>query len=176
MLATLGIVIVGKPLDAFMVVMLFGRPLRSALSISVALAQIGEFSFILAALASSLNILPSEATNALVVASVASITLNPLLYKCVEPVVRWLESKGISSETKPIQTLEAPEIDDTAHRVIVIGYGPIGRTLSRILRDNGIQVVVVETNLQTVQQLLSKGRSGGLRGCFRAGDPASCRH
>jgi CPA2 family monovalent cation:H+ antiporter-2 len=70
MLATLEIVIIGKPLAAFMV-MLFRRPLRSALSISVALAQIGEFSFILAALASSLNILPSEAANALVVASVA---------------------------------------------------------------------------------------------------------
>jgi monovalent cation:H+ antiporter-2, CPA2 family len=176
MLATLGIVIIGKPLAAFMVVMPFGRPLRSALSISVALAQIGEFSFILAALASSLNILPSEATNALVVASVASITLNPLLYKCVEPVVRWLESKGISSETKPIQTLEAPEIDDTAHRVIVIGYGPVGRTLSRILRDNGIQVVVVETNFANRATVALRRRSGGLRGCFRAGDPASCRH
>ena len=101
MLATLGIVIIGKPLAAFIVVLLFRRPLRSALSISVALAQIGEFSFILAALATSLNILPSEATNALVVASVASITLNPLLYKGIEPVVRWLESKGISKEAKP---------------------------------------------------------------------------
>ena len=81
--------IIGKPLAAFMVVMLFRRPLRSALSISVALAQIGEFSFILAALASSLNILPSEATNALVVASVASITLNPLLYKGIESFAGW---------------------------------------------------------------------------------------
>jgi monovalent cation:H+ antiporter-2, CPA2 family len=68
----------GKPLAAFIVVMLLRRPVRSALSISVALAHIGEFSFILAALATSLNILPSEATNALVVASVASIILNPL--------------------------------------------------------------------------------------------------
>ena len=157
MLATLGIVIIGKPLAAFIVVLLFRRPLRSALSISVALAQIGEFSFILAALATSLNILPSEATNALVVASVVSITLNPLLYKCIEPVVRWLESKGISKEAKP--TPEAPKIDDAAHRVLVVGYGPVGRTLSRILRDNGIQVVVVETNLQTVQQLLSEGEA-----------------
>ncbi|HEY5769039.1 MAG TPA: cation:proton antiporter [Terrimicrobium sp.] len=157
MLATLGIVIIGKPLAAFVVVMLFRRPLRSALSISVALAQIGEFSFILAALATSLNILPSEATNALVVASVASITLNPLLYKGIGPVVGWLESKGLSSEAKP--TLEAPEIDGAAHRIVVVGYGPVGRTLSRILRDNGIQVVVTETHLQTVQQLLSEGEA-----------------
>ena len=89
----------------------------------------------------------------------ASITLNPLLYKCIEPVVRWLESKGISSEAKPMPALEAPKIDDAAHRVLVVGYGPVGRTLSRILRDNGIQVVVVETNLQTVQQLLSEGEA-----------------
>jgi CPA2 family monovalent cation:H+ antiporter-2 len=74
MLATLGIVIIGKPLAAFVVVTLFRRPLRSALSIAVALAQIGEFSFILAALALELKILPPEIMNALVVASVASIT------------------------------------------------------------------------------------------------------
>ena len=75
-LATLGIVIIGKPLAAILVVLLFRRPLRSALSIAVALAQIGEFSFILASLALGLNLLPPEATNALVVVSVVSITLN----------------------------------------------------------------------------------------------------
>jgi K+:H+ antiporter len=157
--ATLGIVIIGKPLAALAVVLLFGRPLRSALPIAVALAQIGEFSFILAALASELNVLPREATNALVVTSVVSITLNPLLYKGIEPVTRWLEKAGIAVETKPVLIDEMPEIDDAAHRVIVVGYGPVGRTLSRILKDNGIQVVVVETNLQTVQDLRAKGES-----------------
>jgi monovalent cation:H+ antiporter-2, CPA2 family len=157
MLATLGIVVIGKPLAALVVVLLFRRPLRSAFSIAVALAQIGEFSFILAALGSELKILPSEATNALVVASVVSITLNPLLYKGIEPVVRWLERAGISVEPKTVMLDEMPEIDEAAHRVIVVGYGPVGRTLGRILRDNGIQVVVVETNLQTVQNLRAKG-------------------
>jgi CPA2 family monovalent cation:H+ antiporter-2 len=159
MLATLGIVVVGKPLAALGVVLLFRRPLASALSIAVALAQIGEFSFILAALGSELHILPSEATNALVVASVVSITLNPLLYKCIEPVVRSLERAGISVEPKHVVLDEMPEIDEAAHCAIVVGYGPVGRTLSRILRDNGIQVVVVETNLKTVQDLRAKGES-----------------
>ena len=159
MLATLGIVVIGKPLAALGVVLLFRRPLRSALSIGVALAQIGEFSFILAALGSELHILPSEATNALVVASVVSITLNPLLYKCIEPVVRWLERAGISVEPKHVVLDEMPAIDEAAHCAIVVGYGPVGRTLSRILRDNGIQVVVVETNLKTVQDLRAKGES-----------------
>ncbi len=157
MLATLGVIVIGKPLAAFLVVLVFGRPLRSALSIAVALAQIGEFSFILASLATGLNILPPEATSALVVASVISITLNPLLYKGIEPAVRWLESKGIALEAKALPTEEMPEIDEAAHRVIVVGYGPVGRTLSRILRDNGIQVVVIETNLETVRELRAKG-------------------
>lgn len=158
-LATLGIVIIGKPLAALVVVLLFRRPLRSALSIAVALAQIGEFSFILAALGTDLKILPAEATNALVVASVLSITLNPLLYKCIEPAVRWFERLGIAVERKPVVEQEMPEIDDAAHRVVVVGYGPVGRTLSRILKDNGIQVVVVETNLKTVQELRAQGES-----------------
>ena len=158
MLATLGIVLVGKPAAALVVVLLFGRPLGSALSIAVALAQIGEFSFILASLASALHILPAEATNALVVTSVVSITLNPLLYKCIEPAVRWLERRGIAVEAKalPIEE-EMPEIDEAAHLVIVVGCGPVGRTLARILKDNGIQVLVVETNLQVVQDLRAKG-------------------
>ncbi|HRJ72973.1 MAG TPA: cation:proton antiporter, partial [Terrimicrobiaceae bacterium] len=72
MLATLGIVLIGKPLAALIVVLVLKRPLRSALSIAVALAQIGEFSFILAAVAISLKIMPPEATNALVVCSIVS--------------------------------------------------------------------------------------------------------
>jgi CPA2 family monovalent cation:H+ antiporter-2 len=157
MLATLAIVLIGKPAAALVVVLLFGRPLGSALSIAVALAQIGEFSFILASLASALHILPAEATNALVVTSVVSITLNPLLYKCIEPAVRWLERKGIAVEPKALPTEEMPEIDEAAHLVIVVGCGPVGRTLARILKDNGIQVLVVETNLQVVQDLRARG-------------------
>ena len=158
-LATLAIVIIGKPLAAVLVVLLFGRPLRSALSVAVALAQIGEFSFILASLASGLNILPSEATNILVVVSVVSITLNPLLYKCIQPTIRWLERMGIAVEPKALPAEEMPEIDEAAHRVIVVGYGPVGQTLSRILKDNGIQVIVIEMNLETVQELRAQGES-----------------
>ena len=156
-LATFGIVIVGKPLAAVLVVLLFRRPLLSALSIAVALAQIGEFSFILASLALGLNLLPPEATNALVVVSVVSITLNPLLYKCIEPAIRWLERMGLAVEPKALPAEEMPEVDEAAHRVIVVGHGPVGQTLSRILKDNGIQVVVIEMNLETVQELRAQG-------------------
>ena len=158
MLATIGIVILGKPLAAFAVVIAFRRPVRDALSISVALAQIGEFSFILGALGASLNVLPTEANNALVVAAVVSITLNPLVYKAVNPLCHWLEARGFSRRKPPIEPGEAPVFDESVHRVVVVGYGPIGRTLGRILRDNGIEPVIVDSNLTTVQKLLEEKR------------------
>lgn len=157
MLATLGVVIIGKPLAALAVVLWFGKPLRAALSIAVALAQIGEFSFILAALAISLKILPEAATNALVVASVLSITLNPLMYKAIDPSMRWLEKRGwVGRPTAEPQ--ETPILNDSAHRVVMVGYGPVGRTLSGILHNNGIEVVVVEMNIETVRRLRAEGK------------------
>lgn len=93
-LATLGIVLIGKPLAAFIVVKLFGKPLRMALSVAVALAQIGEFSFILAAMGVSFGVLPKEASSAIIVTAIVSITLNPLLYRRINGAAHWLESKG----------------------------------------------------------------------------------
>ncbi len=159
MLATLGIVLIGKPLAALAVVLLFKRPFSSALSIAVVLAQIGEFSFILAALAISLKVMPPEATNALVITSIISITLNPMLYKGVKPFTRWLEKKGWIKPSRPAPSQDdKPVIDEAAHPVVVVGYGPVGRTVTRILEDNGIQVIVVEMNLDTVQSLKAQGK------------------
>lgn len=157
MLMTLGIILIGKPLAALLVVLILKKPLRSALGIAVALAQIGEFSFILAALAASLKILPPEAMNALVVASILSITLNPLLYQGINPLVRWLEKLGVLRACPTAAGAPAVEQHGAADRVVVVGYGPVGRTVGRILRDNGLQVVVVDMNIDTVQSLRTAG-------------------
>ena len=101
--------------------------------------------------------MPKEAINALVVASVVSITINPLLYQSIDPLVRWLEGKGIIRKPASIDLKKVPEPDDNVTRVVLVGYGPVGRTLCRILRDNHIQVVVVEMNLETVQKLHQEG-------------------
>lgn len=158
MLVTVGIVLVGKPLVALLVVLLLRRPLRAALAIAVALAQIGEFSFILANLATSLRVMPAEAIHALVVAAMVSITLNPLLYRSVEPAVRWLERRRWVRPAVPEPPRAAGfEKARAMDHVVVVGYGPVGRTVSRILADNGIQPVVVEMNIDTVQRLKSEG-------------------
>ncbi|PAW79443.1 MAG: sodium:proton exchanger [Verrucomicrobia bacterium Tous-C9LFEB] len=157
-LATLGVVLIGKPLAALAVVLVLKKPLRAALAIAVALSQIGEFSFILATLASGLGILPKQAYNALVVASIVSITLNPLLYQMIAPVMRLLEKFHLSPPA--VEVPEARELvakHDPSRHVIVIGYGPVGRTLTRILRENSIDVVIIEMNIETVERLTQEG-------------------
>src|SRR5262245_49645443 len=86
--ATLAVVMLGKPLAALLIVRAFGYPVRVALAVAAALAQIGEFSFILAVLGTSLRVLPAEAMSALVAAAIVSIAANPLLYRAVGPLER----------------------------------------------------------------------------------------
>lgn len=158
MLVTLAIILIGKPLAALLVVLALKRPFRTALTIAVALAQIGEFSFILATLAVSLKIFPAETMNALVVGSIVSITLNPLLYKGIEPALRWLEAKKLVGQAPELSKENTFQKDKAKDHVVVIGYGPVGRTVSRILTNNGIETVIVEMNIDTVQALRAEGR------------------
>ncbi|MDR3043515.1 MAG: cation:proton antiporter [Desulfovibrio sp.] len=153
MLVTLGIVLLGKPLAALLVVLVLGHPLRKAVSVAVALAQIGEFSFILASLGTALGVLPPEAGNALVVAAVVSITINPMLYKGIDPLMKALARRGIGVARPAAGAGPVPVPVDDAHRVVLIGYGPVGRAIARILRDNDMDVAVVEMNIDTVREL-----------------------
>jgi CPA2 family monovalent cation:H+ antiporter-2 len=160
--ATLGIVLLGKPLAALAIVLLLRYPFRTALAVAVALAQIGEFSFILAALGRELGILPEALGNALVAAAIVSISLNPLSYRAIdrlEAAARrhprlWRRLSGRARESAPAGEAAAPAV---SYRAIVVGYGPIGRTVARLLRESGIEPTVVEMNLETVRSLRAEG-------------------
>ncbi len=158
MLVTLGIILVVKPLAALIVMLSFRRSLRSALSISVALAQIGEFSFILATVAIGLKILPTEAMNALVVGSIVSITLNPLLFQAIPRLTRWLEKRTSHPVPGDAGKAQVGEGDEPQDHVVLIGYGPVGKTVRRILSDNGIRVFVIDLNIDTIQALQAEGK------------------
>jgi CPA2 family monovalent cation:H+ antiporter-2 len=122
--------------------------------VSVALAQIGEFSFIVATLANQLGVLSVDATNTLVGASIVSITLNPLLFRAIEPVSRWAARR--QPAVRPTEAgITVPE--SPAHRAVLVGYGPIGRAVARLLRENAISPVVVEMNVDTVRALRQAG-------------------
>lgn len=165
MLVTLAIVLVGKPLAALLVVLVLGHPLRKAVSVAVALAQIGEFSFILASMGTALGVLPPEAGNALVVAAVISITVNPLLYKGIDPLMKALARRGIGvARAGGDGNAPVPSPGDNAHRVVLIGYGPVGRAITRILRDNDMDVVVVEMNIDTVRELRAQAQREAAEG------------
>jgi len=146
------VVLVGKPIAAIGVVLLMRYPMRVALAVGVALAQIGEFSFILAALAQQLGLLPAEAMNTIVATSIVSIVLNPLLFRLL-PSSGAAPSLGDAPAAKPA----AVSTSSPAHRAVVVGYGPTGRALTRLLRANGIEPTVIELNMDTVRTLREEG-------------------
>jgi monovalent cation:H+ antiporter-2, CPA2 family len=153
-LATVGLVLVVKPLTAILTLLASRHSLRSALLIGLSLGQIGEFSFIVTTLGSQLKILPEAAAQVLVVASLVSITLNPLLFHLVEPVARRLRGSTANDETNQ-SAIEPPQRGHD--RTIVVGYGPVGRIVTRVLRENGLDPVVIELNHLTVQELQQQG-------------------
>jgi len=153
--ATLAVTLVGKPLAAFVIVKLMRYPLRTALSVSVALAQIGEFSFIVATLGNAIGVLPVSATNTLVGAAIVSITLNPLLFRAIEPIDRWLARRRQVAPAAEAAAVRTPISD--AHRAVIVGYGPVGRTVARLLRDNEIAPTLIEMNVDTVRTLRDEG-------------------
>jgi monovalent cation:H+ antiporter-2, CPA2 family len=163
-LATLAVVLLGKPIAAAAIVLVMGYPVRVALAVAMALGQIGEFSFILAALGRSLKVLPAEATNAIVAAAIVSISINPLLYRAVGPIETWARRRPrlwrfltARERTPGSANPIAQEENAPRYRAVVIGYGPVGRTVVRLLRENGIAPTVIEMNLETVRQLRKDG-------------------
>jgi CPA2 family monovalent cation:H+ antiporter-2 len=163
-LAALTIVIVGKPLTAALVTWLLRYPLRTTLTVAVALSQIGEFSFILVTLGRDLGIVPAEAMDIVVLVAIISITLNPLAFAAIDPVDRWLTRKRAEKVPSAGTDGEAMEVGassslDPDSRAIVIGYGPTGRTVTRLLRENGISPTVVDLNMEHVRALRDQGLS-----------------
>jgi monovalent cation:H+ antiporter-2, CPA2 family len=163
MALTLAIVLLGKPLAALVIVRLLGYPLRVAISIAVALAQIGEFSFILAQAGKSLGLLDDRATNTLIAAAIASISLNPILYRLIGPIDavlrRFLNTPDPTNGAMLVKSRDDHAVDDESERdrTIIIGHGPVGRTLARLLVENRVEPVVIEMNLETVRKLGTEG-------------------
>lgn len=164
-LITTGIVLFGKPIAALLIVLVLGYGARIGLRVAVALAQIGEFSFILAVLGDQLRILPDGATNALVVASILTITLNPLLYRAVPSMERVLmRSRLLRGMLRPAAGMshagvlvQGAQAGGEYGRAIVVGYGPVGQSVARLLIDRGITPTIIELNLDTVRRLQSSG-------------------
>lgn len=155
-LGALAIIVLGKSIAAWLLVTLLGHSRRTALTISVSLAQIGEFAFILAGLGISLGLLSEEGRNLVLAAAILSIMLNPILFTLLE---RYLDK----TETMEEQTLEeAIEEEkqipvDICHHAIIVGYGRVGSLLGQNLLEADVPLVVVENSRPRVEALREQG-------------------
>lgn len=157
--AVLLVVVVGKPLVALVTVRALGVPGTTAVPVGAAFAQVGEFSFILGTVARQLGLLDDSGWNALVATSIISISLNPSVY-------RW--ARGFSA-TRMIPALAREREPVEEGRCILIGYGPVGRIVHRLLIERGAEVTVVDLNLDTVRELKAGGQSAVYGDVLRAG-------
>jgi CPA2 family monovalent cation:H+ antiporter-2 len=159
-LAAFGIVVIAKPLVAAVMLALARYPTQAGLTVGLSLGQIGEFSFILITLARDLKVVPPEALDIVVAVAIASITINPLTFKAIPPIDRWLaRRRGVRAGIEADGDMRTSSSLDPEGRALVIGYGPTGRTVSRLLRENAILPTIVDLNIDTVHEIRNGGGS-----------------
>lgn len=157
------IVVIGKTLAAVALVLAFRYPLNTALTVGAGLAQIGEFSFILASLGRGLGLLSAEGQNLILAVALISIALNPLLFAMIEPAAAWIRrhsafARRLESRDDPLAALpmSTPQTHLTG-QVVIVGYGRVGTRIGQALDERGIAYVVVEQNRERVEKLREEG-------------------
>jgi CPA2 family monovalent cation:H+ antiporter-2 len=163
-LATLAIVMIGKPLAAMTIVAVLGYSSRVGLGVAIALAQIGEFSFLLAVLGRNLGVLPDAAMNPIVTAAIVSIMLNPMLYRTLGSLEAFLARhprlwRLLNRRARGEPPTSVAETHPTpAYQAVIVGHGPIGQTIARLLRERGIEPTIIEMNVETCRSLRRQGQ------------------
>jgi monovalent cation:H+ antiporter-2, CPA2 family len=162
-LAVVAIIIVGKSIAAMAIVLAFRYPLNTALTVAASLAQIGEFSFILAGLGMGLGILPAEGMSLVLAGALISIALNPLVFSLAKPIEKWLLSfstlaRHLDRRTDPFAELPmSTERKLLEGQVVLVGYGRVGRRIAQALTEQGIPFVIAEQNREIVEGLRKQG-------------------
>ena len=152
---------------------MLGHSARTALTVALGLAQIGEFSFILSELARKHGLMPDAGHNVLVAAAILSITLNPLLFRSLDPIeaLAAAPAAALGAAQRPRRAAGArgqrgggragrPAASRRGSRLaVVVGFGPVGRSVDRLLRDAGLTTVVIDMNMDTVAELQRQGQA-----------------
>lgn len=162
-LLTLAVIMLGKSLAAFLIVLAFRYPLNTALTVSASLAQIGEFSFILAGFGVARGILPKEAQSLVLTGALISISLNHLVFRAVDPLQGWIRARSrlarrMERTADPLAQLPSTVAPGhvTGH-VLLVGYGRVGRVLGEAVLEAGKALVVAEENREIVEELRRRG-------------------
>jgi CPA2 family monovalent cation:H+ antiporter-2 len=161
-LAVLAIIIIGKSLAAFGIVLAFGYPVSTALTVSASLAQIGEFSFILAGLGGVLGLLPAEGRDLILGGALLSITLNPLVFAGTDRLAAWLRARPdlLARLERKGDGLLSRLPEDTGGRrdhAVIVGYGRVGSVVGKALKNQKLPIVVIDQDRQRVEALRARG-------------------
>jgi CPA2 family monovalent cation:H+ antiporter-2 len=162
LIGVLGIIFVVTPLLAFLIVIVSGHAVKTALTLAAGLGQIGEFSFIVAGMAKSLGLMPDSGHNVIVGAAILSISLNPIIFRWVlalEPRLSklpWVATRSEKLGARANVIMERRRQEDPG--AIVVGYGPVGQTVTRLLAEFEINPVILEMNVDVVLELQQRGK------------------
>jgi CPA2 family monovalent cation:H+ antiporter-2 len=148
-LATIGIIVIGKSIAAYLIVRAFRHSSSTALTVAASLAQIGEFSFILIGLGMGLDMVPKEARDLILAGAIVSIILNPLAFILMERLRHGEPIIPQSSDDEPATTLQPTKL--SGHDVL-IGYGRVGSLVGKALAQSGAKMVVIETDDDIIQK------------------------
>lgn len=161
-LTVVAIIVLGKSLAAFLIVQVFQYPIRTAFMVSVSLAQIGEFSFVLAALGKRFDILPPEAHSLILAGALISISLNPLLFYVSKPIQQYFArqvffSKRFAMPDDDLSHLSGTERKGLVNPVILVGFGRVGKHIEESLRDAHMSIVAIDMNRSRVEDMRTRG-------------------
>ncbi len=162
-LTVVAIIVLGKSIAAFVLVLAFRYPLNTALTVSASLAQIGEFSFILAGLGVSLGLMPVEGQSLILAGALISISLNHLVFQAVEPIQAWIRARStlaraLERPDDPLaelpMTVESRYVTD---HILLVGHGRVGERIAAALKAQGRACVIAEQNRELVENLRARG-------------------
>jgi len=156
LIATVLVIVIGKSVAALLIVLVFRHPLLLALTISASLAQIGEFSFILASLGVALDLLPQQGRDLILAGAILSILLNPLFFVARDRVAPWLERRPRGASESPAPTDVLP-VSGLAGHAVLVGFGRVGSHVGAALREGGIPFLVIEGRDDLVQRIRASG-------------------
>ncbi len=161
-LAVVAVIMIGKTLAAVALVLAFRYPLNSALIVGASLAQIGEFSFILAGLGLSLGLMTPLGQSLILAGALISIALNSLLFSALEPLTAWVRARSALArrlESRDDPLAELPTSTDVSllkGQVVLVGHGRVGSRIARLLAERGIPFVVADQNREVVEGLRAR--------------------
>jgi CPA2 family monovalent cation:H+ antiporter-2 len=158
------VIVVGKGIAALLLVAVLGYPLRTGLTVAAGLAQVGEFSFIVAELGRSLDLLPLQGHSLILATAIISISLNPLLFRGIEPLERWIRRQprlATLLQRQPASlAAQGPSgaVDESLRgHAVLCGYGRVGSLVAQMLERRGLRYLVIDQDRRRVEDLRRRG-------------------